>query len=439
MQVAYNRAQVGTRAAEWINPKQGEILIPDREAAYKHIASFERQLLVKNLPRHKRAELLIAKSMVYEAIGDQKMMSAAEEAFALTKTSTTAHMLAVALHHFGRIREACSYYELAFRFPHEQGFNVDLAYTQALLFQGKWSEAHRMTLGLKKRMVYAAYLPEWDRRSTTLSIVSEGGFGDLIQCGRWIPILTGMGINVTVYLPPFFWESGFVDLWKRQPWCPPIKILTETPKDVPAVGFFDLPAVFDVQPENVPISLTFQAEKTLSEKYRSVRTDRLPNSKIPTVGFCFAARQSETPLVPDGIYRALTEQQAERILQSGFEVVRFVNLQKDLKLDQFAAPLISRPEIRSWEDTCAIIENLDAVITVDTAVAHLAAAMGKPTYVLLSGASDWKFGMSGETTAWYPSMRLVRNNGWGFEDAIRSLCEQTIPQIQQAGTEFSLG
>ena len=163
MQHAYrvppNRAQKGSRAAEWINPKKGEILIGDRDTAYKYIKKLEKQLRYeRNMPGHQKSEILIARSMLYEALGDQKMMEAAEDAFAVSKTSVTAHMMAVAHHHFGRLHEACNFYELAYRFPHEAGFNVDLAYTQALLFQGKWSEAHQMTLGLKKRMVYACLL-----------------------------------------------------------------------------------------------------------------------------------------------------------------------------------------------------------------------------------------------------------------------------------------
>src|SRR6266403_1006290 len=364
MQVAYDRARVGTRAAEWINPKQGELLIPDRETAYKLISSFEGQLKGRlpwhkntrgSIPAHKRAELLIARAMVYEAVGDPKMMQATEEAFKFTKTSTTSHMMAVAHHHFGRLQQACTYYELAYRFPHEEGFNVDLAYTQALLFQGKWSEAHRMTLGLKKRMVYAAYLPEWKKTVPTpsLSIVSEGGFGDLIYCWRWVPQCP----NPTIYLPLFFFEHGFVDLLRQQPGCSPIKLLTETPQKMPAVGFFDLPAVFDMRPDNIPPSVVIKADPALSEKYRMVRTNHFPNAKIPTVGFCFAAKQQETPLVEPGTYRSLTESQAERILCAGFEKVRFVNLQKDLKIDQFAAPLLVRPEINNWSDTAAIIDN----------------------------------------------------------------------------------
>jgi len=422
VQFAYDRARVGTRAAQWINPKKDELLIPNRKTAYALIEKFDRQLQAK-LPKHKQAEILIAKSMIYEALGDQKMMQAAEEAFKITKTSTTAHMMAVAHHHFGRLQEACTYYTLAYRFPHEEGFNVDLAYTQALLFQGKWSEAHRMTLGLKKRMVYAAYLPEWNPAVPTasLSIVSEGGFGDIIHTGRWIPIIQEMVGNVTVYLPPFFFEHGFVDLMRKQPWCPEIKVLTDCPQDVPAVGFFDLPAVFNVQPDAIPRSLTFKADPVCVKKYTWLRSNGLP-----LIGFCWAARQMETPLAPAGVYRSLTDTQADRIVAASVDKIRLVKLQ--LGMDELLAPM-ARPEISSWEDTAAIIENLDAVITVDTAVAHLAAAMGKPTYVLLSGASDWKFGLSGDTCPWYPTMKLIRNDGFGFDHAVEK-CIETIENAQ---------
>jgi len=109
MQFAYNatRAKQGTRAAAWINPKQGELLIATREEALKQIADFEKSLETQ-MPRHKRAELLIARAMIYEAIGAPKMLGAAQDAYKFTKTSTTCHLLAVAYHHLGNIKEAVS-------------------------------------------------------------------------------------------------------------------------------------------------------------------------------------------------------------------------------------------------------------------------------------------------------------------------------------------
>jgi ADP-heptose:LPS heptosyltransferase len=71
----------------------------------------------------------------------------------------------------------------------------------------------------------------------------------------------------------------------------------------------------------------------------------------------------------------------------------------------------------TWDflETASIIANCDLVITIDTYVAHLAAGMGKPTWCLLKFVPDWRWGMHGETTFWYPSMKLFRQkerNNW---------------------------
>jgi hypothetical protein len=65
-----------------------------------------------------------------------------------------------------------------------------------------------------------------------------------------------------------------------------------------------------------------------------------------------------------------------------------------------------------------LIHNLDAVVTVDTSVMHVAGSMGKKMAVLLSGNSCWKFLKSGPKCVWYPSATLFRNEGHGFENAI---------------------
>jgi hypothetical protein len=70
-----------------------------------------------------------------------------------------------------------------------------------------------------------------------------------------------------------------------------------------------------------------------------------------------------------------------------------------------------RPLMRDWNETAHLIRVLDLVITVETAVALLAGAMGKPVWMLTPDQPDWRFGLSGETTLWYDSMKLYRQNG----------------------------
>jgi hypothetical protein len=63
--------------------------------------------------------------------------------------------------------------------------------------------------------------------------------------------------------------------------------------------------------------------------------------------------------------------------------------------------------------SCALLEQLDLIISVDTAVVHLAGALGKPVWVLLSYVPDWRWGLAGERTPWYPTMRLFRQTRAG--------------------------
>jgi len=77
------------------------------------------------------------------------------------------------------------------------------------------------------------------------------------------------------------------------------------------------------------------------------------------------------------------------------------------------------PQLRDFADTAAVIEHLDLVISIDSAVAHLAGAMGKPCWLLLPDhRCDWRWRASGDSTPWYPSMRLFRQPAGGGWDAV---------------------
>jgi len=80
--------------------------------------------------------------------------------------------------------------------------------------------------------------------------------------------------------------------------------------------------------------------------------------------------------------------------------------------------------LKDFAEIAGVIENLDLVITVDTAVAHLAGAVGKPVWILLPYVADWRWLQHREDSPWYPTARLFRQPR--FDD-----CENVISQVKQ--------
>lgn len=89
-------------------------------------------------------------------------------------------------------------------------------------------------------------------------------------------------------------------------------------------------------------------------------------------------------------------------------------------------------ETWDWVEAAAIIQNCDLIITSDTSIAHLAGAMGKPTWVLLKKVPDWRWGLEGETSPWYPSVRLFRqtqDGNWAeVMDQVKAALISTYPE-----------
>ena len=89
-------------------------------------------------------------------------------------------------------------------------------------------------------------------------------------------------------------------------------------------------------------------------------------------------------------------------------------------------------ELSDFSDTAAVISNLDLVISVDTSVAHLAGAMGKPVWVLIPFVPDWRWMLVREDSPWYPTMRLFRQaikNGW--DDVIQRVAQELHALVHQ--------
>jgi hypothetical protein len=89
-------------------------------------------------------------------------------------------------------------------------------------------------------------------------------------------------------------------------------------------------------------------------------------------------------------------------------------------------------EFEDFSDTAAMISALDLVVSVDTAVAHLAGAMGKPVWVLLPFHADWRWMLNREDSPWYPSMRLFRQNKTGdWDDVFQRVADELSGWVAQ--------
>jgi len=103
----------------------------------------------------------------------------------------------------------------------------------------------------------------------------------------------------------------------------------------------------------------------------------------------------------------------------GVELISVLNWRVDPTPPAFEGRLADVSQrLKSLDDTAALIETLDLIVTVDTAVAHLAGALGKPTWLLLHDFADCRWGLTETESYWYPDMRLFRQTNPGDWDAV---------------------
>jgi ADP-heptose:LPS heptosyltransferase len=90
---------------------------------------------------------------------------------------------------------------------------------------------------------------------------------------------------------------------------------------------------------------------------------------------------------------------------------------RDLEsMSMFPAMMNLADDLTDFGETAAVVENLDLVITVDTSMGHLAGALGKPAWILIPKAADWRWMLEREDSPWYPSVRLFRQQKPGAWD-----------------------
>ena len=245
-----------------------------------------------------------------------------------------------------------------------------------------------------------------------LILVSEQGLGDTLQFMRYVPYLRSMGMDVSLCAQPklhgLIQSSGITTtLYTPEE----VNIIT-TGKWLPLLS---LPRLLNVRPDNPLVDTPYikvPEQKILEWK------QKLATEKRPIIGINWQGNpQAEKTNLAD---RSLPLSAFAPIIET--TGVSLLSLQKGFGSEQLTdCSFLHRfvdcqgeiSQIWDFVETAAIILNCDLIITSDTVVAHLAGGLGKPTWLLLKNIPDWRWGIAGETSFWYPSMRLFRQQERG--------------------------
>ena len=330
--------------------------------------------------------------------------------------------LANALHRQGKMEESVEAYRAAIQvMPDSAKFHTNLALTLLLMeqyeegwreYEWRWKDHPAFPPYLKDKPWRGQPMPEG-----TLLLQAEQGFGDTIQFVRYIPLLKTMVKKVILICQP-----ELVTIMKT---VKDIDLVLPEGKEVPpfdaGVTLLSIPGLL-----KVGIDLPITPVPGYIFPPPGAGFDLGPKTKPLRVGLVWAGRQTHG----DDWNRSMPAYLLNPMLN--IPGIEFVSLQKGE-----TAPRIGRPppelivdagnRCNDFADTAAVISQLDLVIGVDTSVCHLAAAMGKPTWIMLPLIPDFRWKLQGAVSPWYENLHLFRRkNGEGWEQVLLSICNALV-------------
>jgi tetratricopeptide (TPR) repeat protein len=249
--------------------------------------------------------------------------------------------------------------------------------------------------------------PEWTGQPLAgkrILLWYEQGLGNTIQFVRYVPKIAAMGAQIILSIQGELrrlLEASFTNITFHDPRSP-------SPDCDFQCGLFSLPYVFKTDLATIPADTPYLKSppglvEIWKQKIRSIAAGRL-------VGLAWAGRVGHL----NDANRSIP---AEVLTPLGLTGAAFFSLQKwriGMGATTPAFEMVDiTAELADMADTAALIANLDLVIAVDTAVAHLAGAMGKPVWLLLPKNPDWRWLLDREDSPWYPTMRLFRQTTLG--------------------------
>jgi len=283
----------------------------------------------------------------------------------------------------------------------EAQFNKSLT----CLLLGNFAEGWRLWEARKRKKIPVGFqdysLPLWtgaqQLAGRKILLHWEQGFGDTIQFIRYAPLVREKGADVALMVQP-----ELAPLIRRV--MPDIDLVEQAPTDATLqCPLMSLPRAFDTLLQTIPPAPLWQADGVRRDTWRA----RLGTAGRPRIGFAWRgsaghgndrnrslALQDVLPLVDEsaawfGIQKGMPD--SDRLVLMGVPDLRVFD-----------------HEITDFEDTAALIAEMDLIITVDTSLAHLAGSMGRDCWIMLPFNPDWRWLMDRQDSPWYASVRLFR-------------------------------
>ena len=266
----------------------------------------------------------------------------------------------------------------------------------------------------------------------SLMICAEQGLGDTIQFIRYLPLALTRAKRVILWVQP-----ALKALFRN------VEGVTLRGMDERSGGFYvycpllSLPPIFGTTPETIPpVAPYFRAEPAAVERWRT----RLGQGRM-RVGVCWQGMPDNAAdkgrSFPLACLAPLAKVPGVRLisLQKNFGTEQLANLPEGMKVETLGDDFDA--ESGAFVDSAAVMETLDLVVTADTAIAHLAGSLARPTWIALEHAAEWRWGLGAADTPWYPSMRLFRQTAAGdwtgvFQQIAEALASRAFPDQTSA-------
>jgi hypothetical protein len=260
----------------------------------------------------------------------------------------------------------------------------------------------------------------------SLLLHADQGYGDVIQYCRYAPLLRARGARVIVEAPPA--------LYSLLQSLEGVDTLTLRGRDSATAfdfhcPFSNLPAALRTNIVSIPRSVPYLAA---DDEKRRRWAERLGPRQRLRVGLVWSGNPSHK----QDSDRSISLEAFTALKDSGIELV---SLQREVReADKELMSSVCRwhfgTDLEDFEDTAALISQLDVVVSVDTAVAHLAGALGARVWILLPFVPDWRWMVERTDTPWYPTARLFRQTLRGqWLQPIEAACRE-LRALKHAGS-----